>query len=95
MLKWFCRLCLRGGSIELIPLGQESVIAAREHRLQVQAALDPQNVPGAGMTPNSPIMEKYPGVHCPGDIVLGEAVSSRRKRRSSENETEFTFPEEL
>lgn len=79
MLKWYCRLCLRGGNLDFIGEDPEET-AKREHRIQVNEGLNPSITPGITLTPDTPIMEKYKGVDCVGDIRIGDAPKKNRKR---------------
>lgn len=77
MAKWFCRICWRNGELEF---GDRDLADAQaKHLKAVNAGLNPQNTPNPTKFPaNHPLMEKYPGVYCPGDVHFGETTKRQR-----------------
>lgn len=88
--RWFCRDCWRSGESEVFG-GDPLEAATFEHYQDVSRSMQAGKIP-AGMDENlrnHPIMQKYPGVDCKGDVLLGER-KGRPRIPKPENQT---FPE--
>ncbi len=88
MVKWFCRLCWRTGSLEFGDMGMAGAVAA--HVMAVNADLNPQKTPNpTKLPPNHPMMQKFPGEYCGGDVHLGETQTRKRFKPATDNMLNF------
>jgi hypothetical protein len=80
-MHWFCKSCWRTGELLFeMPVPEALRIAIADHRYLVDLDMRAGKYP-AGMHnyANSPIMDKYPGADCAGDLRIGEPPVKKKR----------------
>lgn len=86
-MRWFCRICKRNGIMEFGDMDMAQ--AVRSHAYAVKSDMNPLRTPNPTRLPaNHPIMMKFPGTHCDGDIRLGNPLKKQKFDKASSP----TFP---
>ncbi len=75
LTRWFCRKCWRTGDLEFGDMDQAQ--AEKDHRLQVKAGMAAIAKPWGSVVMNVP-MDRFPGVHCAGEVLLGDTMHKKR-----------------